>query len=83
MDGRVAKIAKTMALLEQPYIKDSAKTVQGARPLAAAAWQRCSGGNQVAQHRTLRREEFGWRLRGTWLTAPPPPCPAAPRAPQR
>ena len=27
MQGRVDKIAKTMALLEQPYIKDTSKTV--------------------------------------------------------
>ncbi len=31
VQGRVDKIAKTMALLEQPYIKDSGKTVAGAR----------------------------------------------------
>ena len=30
MQGRVDKIAKTMALLEQPFIKDSSKTVAGA-----------------------------------------------------
>lgn len=29
VQGRVDKIAKTMALLEQPYIKDSGKTVTG------------------------------------------------------
>ena len=35
MQGRVDKIAKTMALLEQPYIKDSGKTVAGAWPTGA------------------------------------------------
>ena len=34
VQGRVDKIAKTLALLEQPFIKDSGKTVAGAlRPL--------------------------------------------------
>jgi elongation factor Ts len=30
VQGRVDKIAKTMALLEQPFIKDTNKTVGGA-----------------------------------------------------
>jgi translation elongation factor EF-Ts len=29
VDGRVAKIAKEMALLEQPFVKDTDKTVAG------------------------------------------------------
>ena len=37
MDGRVAKIAKERALLEQPFIKDTSKTVAEHIKAAVAA----------------------------------------------